>query len=253
VLAGHDVTWFSHIDQLAPGEQLSVVTPCETFLYTVEEHQVVSADTPIFQTEQGRLVLITCYPIDALFLTSQRYLVDAYLTGVDEIPVKTATPPTVAAPAVPTTPAVPAPPPLAAQGLDLEHNPAPMGSLSVTGSPSPTWEESTAPLNDTAAVIALYFAAIRSAEQGQGDWWVAIAPTVPYASASHLLGAMIVHNDSVFSPSLEVSGVTLTGVSLVTEPVLSQNDSPGIYRIQMTAGVVNNQLILNSWSMRQIG
>jgi len=252
VLAGHDVTWFSHIDQLVPGEQISVVTPCQTFLYTVEDHQVVSADTPIFQTEQSRLVLITCYPTDALFLTSQRYLVDAYLTGVVEAPVKTATPPSVVAPTVPTTPAVPAPPALAIQGLDLAHNPAPMGSLSVTGTPSTTWQESSAPLNDTAAVVALYFAAIRSAEQGEGDWWVAIAPTVAYSSASHLFGATIIRNDSLLSPSLSVNGGTLTGVSLITEPVLSGNGYPGTYRIEMTAGVVNGQLIINSWSMQRI-
>jgi LPXTG-site transpeptidase (sortase) family protein len=253
VLAAHDVTWFSRIDQLVPGEQLSIVTSCETFVYSVEDHQVVSADTPILQTEQPRLVLITCYPINALFLTSQRYLVDAYLTAVVDAPVKAATPPSVAPSAVPTTPAVPAPPALAAQGLDLNHNPAPMGSLSVTGSPSTSWQQSLAPLNDSNAVVALYFAAIRSAEQGQGDWWVAIAPTVPFSSVSRLFGATIVHNDAVFSPSLDVNGVTLTGVSLVTEPVLGGNGYPGIYRVQMTAGVVNGQLIVTGWAMQRIG
>ncbi len=223
VLAGHDVTWFSHIDQLVPGEQISVVTPCQTFLYTVEDHQVVSSDTPIFQTEQSRLVLITCYPTDALFLTSQRYLVDAYLTAVVDVPVKTATPPSVVAPSVPTTPAVPAPPasrskvsisPTIRRRWDHSRSP---------GAPSTTWQESSAPLNDTAAVVALYFAAIRSAEQGEGDWWVAIAPTVAYSSASHLFGATIIRNDSLLSPSLSVTGGTLTGVSLITEPVLSGN------------------------------
>jgi LPXTG-site transpeptidase (sortase) family protein len=252
VFAAHDVTWFSHIDQLIPGQQISVVTPCQTFVYTVDNHEVVSADTPIFQTEEPGLVLVTCYPTDALFLTSQRYLVDAYLTRVVELPVKVSTPPSVSAPAVPTTPAVPAPPPLLAQGLGLDNNPAPMGSLSVSGSPSTAWQESTAPLNDTTAVVELYFAAIRSAEQGQGDWWVAIAPTVPYASASRLLGATIVYNDSVLSPTLDVNGGALTGVSLVTEPVLSGNDYPGIYRVWMTADVVNNQLIINGWSMQRI-
>ena len=33
VLAAHDVTWFSHIDQPAPGDEVSVVTACQTFVY----------------------------------------------------------------------------------------------------------------------------------------------------------------------------------------------------------------------------
>ena len=246
VLAAHDVTWFSRIDQLNPGDQLSVVTPCETFDYTVEDHQVVSADTPIFQSTPAHLVLVTCYPTDALFLTSQRYLVDADLTRVAQVGVRPAAPVSVGAPAVP------APPALMAQGLDLAHNSAPMGSLSVSGSPSISWQQSSGPLDDAAAVVSLYFAAIRSAEQGQGDWWVAIAPTVAYASASPLFGATIVHNDAALSPVLDVNGTGLTGVSLVTEPVLSGNGSPGIYRIEMTADVVNNQLVVNGWSMQRI-
>jgi sortase A len=267
VLAAHDVTWFSQIDQLTPGDQISVVTPCETFVYTVADHQVVSADTPILQSASSRLVLITCYPVDALFLTSQRYLVDADLSRVVDAGTQTRTASrakagapsasaSVAAAAVPASvaaPEVPAPPALVSQGLDLAHNSAPMGSLSVIGSPSISWEQSSGPLNDTAAVVSLYFAAIRSAEQGEGDWWVAIAPDVAYASASPLMGATIVYNNSTLSPVLDVSGSALTGVSLETEPVLSGNDFSGLYRIQMTADVVNDQLIVSGWSMQRIG
>ena len=80
---------------------------------------------------------------------------------------------------------------------------------------------------------------------------MAIAPTVAYSSASHLFGATIIRNDSLLSPSLSVNGGTLTGTSLVTEPVLSGNGY-GTYRIEMTAGVVNGQLIITSWSMQRI-
>ncbi len=82
MLVAHDVTWFSHIDELAVGSSLSVVTPCRTFLYAVRAHSVITAGSPIYQTVAPRLVLVTCYPLNALFLTSQRYEVDATLSRI---------------------------------------------------------------------------------------------------------------------------------------------------------------------------
>ncbi len=243
VLAAHDVTWFSQIDKLNPGDKVSVVTPCQTFVYTVDNQEVVAAGTPIDQTTAPRLVLITCYPLDALFLTSQRYMLNATLSEV----VDTGSPTGTAATGV--TPVVPAPAALVAEGLDLEHNPAPLGSLSITGSPTATWRQSSDPLDDEAAMLELYFAALRSAEQDQPTWWAAIASSVPYSAASHLVGANITYNDADFNPSLDVTGDSLTGASLTTEPVLIQNDSPGTYRITMTASVVNGQLVVTGWTM----
>ena len=99
-------------------------------------------------------------------------------------------------------------------------------------------------------MLELYFAALRSASQDQPSWWAAIAPGVPFGAASPLVGAQITHNDSTLSPSLNVAGAALTGATLSTEPVLSGNDSPGIYRITMTAGLVNGQLVLTGWTMQ---
>jgi sortase A len=254
VLAAHDVTWFSHLDHLAAGDELSVETPCQTFQYSVDSNQVVAAGTAIDQTSTGRLVLITCYPLDALFLTPKRLVVEATLTRVIDDQGSSHgpshTPATVPSPVVPVTPSVPAPAPLAAQGLDLSNNAAPLGSLAVTGSPSTSWQQSSGPLDDETAVLELYFAALRSAGQDQPNWWAAIAPGVPFSAASPLVGARITHNDSTLSPSLDVTGAALTGATLSTEPVLSGNHSPGIYRITMTAGVVNGQLVLTGWTMQ---
>ncbi len=243
VLAAHDVTWFSHIEQLEPGDTVSVVTPCRTFDYTVVDHQVVPAGSPIVQTAAEQLVLITCYPLDALFLTSQRYVLDATLTRV----VEAGSPTGAVTPGA--APAVPAPLPLAAQGLDLAHNPAPLGTLAVTGSPAVAWQESAAPLEDEAAVLALYFAAVRAAEQDQPSWWAAIAPTVPFSAAAPLVGAQITYNNSDFDPSLDVVGAAMTGSSLATEPVLAGERAAGLYRISMQAEVDDGDLIVTGWTM----
>jgi sortase A len=243
VLAAHDVTWFSQIDQLAPGDDLSVVTACQTYVYTVDSHEVVQTGSIIDQTSAPRLVLTTCYPTNALFLTSQRYVLFASLTRILDSGSPTGT--TATAP----VPEVPAPAALVAQGLDLQHNSAPLGSLVLTGSPSPEWSQSTAPLDDEAAVLSLYFAALRSASQNQQAWWAAVAPGVPFTRASPLVASTVTFNASVFDPVLDVDGATLVGASLSTRPVLAGNARPGSYQITMQATVVGGQLVVAGWTM----
>ncbi len=96
-----------------------------------------------------------------------------------------------------------------------------MGTLGVTGTPTPAWQQSAAPLADEGAVVALYFAALRSAEEDQPAWWASVAPSVPFASAQQLVGATVTYNDTTFDPVLAVTGTTFTGATLVTKPVLA--------------------------------
>lgn len=243
VLAAHDVTWFSRIDQLAAGDEVSVVTACQTFVYSVDRHEVVQSGSVIDQTTAPRLVLTTCYPTNALFLTSQRYVLYASLRRVLGSGAPTGT--AQASPA----PVVPAPAALAAQGLDLAHNPAPLGSLQLTGSPSPSWSQSTAPLDDEAAVLRLYFAALRSATQDQPAWWAAVAPGVPFADAAPLVGGTVTFNATTFDPELEVDGGTLIGATLSTRPVLAGNTRPGPYEITLRASVTGGQLVVAGWTV----
>lgn len=243
VLEGHDVTWFSRLGNLQAGDPLVVATPCKTMSYQVQTSQVVSAGTPILQTTGSRLVLVTCYPLDSLSLTTQRLVVTADLTGIVSRVASTGE---VAAPLAPV---VPAPAALEAQGLDLLHNPAPMGTLSLTGTPTVAWQQSAEPLADEGSVITLYFAALRSAEQDQPAWWAVVAPTVPFEAASALVGATVSHNDSTFSPVLQVTGTAFTGATLTVEPVLSGGTEPGLHRITMTATVVGYQLLVSGWTV----
>ena len=79
VLSAHDVTWFSRIGKLKPGNEIRYVTPCRTYTYRVTSHAIVAAGSLVYGSKTARLVLDTCYPLDALFITSTRYLVYADL------------------------------------------------------------------------------------------------------------------------------------------------------------------------------
>lgn len=246
VLAAHDVTWFSHITELHSGDTLSFVEPCLTYVYRVTAGQVVSAGTPVVSTAQPRLVLVTCYPLDALFLTSKRYVVDAYLeqirpTGSKPPAIPPWSPPTVAAPAA-----------LLAQGLTLTQNPAPEGKLVLQGSVSPAWQQSPAPLEDDYALLELYFGALLSAEQNQSLWWAQLAPGVPFSKASSLIGARVAGYGAQLSPVLTLNGEQLVGVELTTYPTVVGGPTPGPLEIQMTAAVRNGQLVITGWSTQPV-
>ncbi|WDL98039.1 class D sortase [Alicyclobacillus sp. ALC3] len=81
VLAAHDVTYFHHIDELAAGDTLTVQTSQGVFTYKVVSHQVISVGTNVPNTPYPSLVLETCYPLDALQLVNQRYVVRAVLVA----------------------------------------------------------------------------------------------------------------------------------------------------------------------------
>jgi sortase A len=245
VLSAHDVTWFSHIDQLKLGDSISIVTPCYTFDYTVLNHNIVVAGTPIYQTVSPRLILETCYPLNALFLTSQRYLVEASLTKLETVG-KVSLPPSTAAP----LPTITAPAPLEAEGLDLSHNEQPLGVLSFGGTPSPIWQQSSGPLNAEALTLELYFAALRSANQNQPTWWAAIAPTVPFADIADLVNSQIVSNAEPVQPTLDVSDTTLNGASISTALVLKGSSASGIYSINMTSVVQDGHLLITAFSIQ---
>jgi LPXTG-site transpeptidase (sortase) family protein len=236
VLSAHDVTWFSHINQLAVGDSISMVTPCHTFSYTVIGHSVVNAGSPIFQTTHGRLVLVTCYPLNALFITPKRFLVEATLTAVTN--QGTVSPPVSEASV------------LEAQGLDLAHNETPLGLLSLSGTPDRNWSQSSAPLQAEALALTLYFGALRSAIQAQATWWASLAPGVPLSDAAPLEGGRVV-TTTPLQPTLVMAGTQLTGALVSTSLRISGGRAPGYYTLTMTGTVQNGQLVLTGWSMQR--
>jgi sortase A len=237
VLSAHDVTWFSRIAQLKPGNEIRYVTPCRTYTYRVTSHAIVTAGSPVYRSKTARLVLDTCYPFDALFITSTRYLVYADL-------IRAA--PTHAMAAQPgrwPPPAVPAPARLAAQGLDLAHNPAPLGTLRLTGSPGRAWRQSSAPLQFEAAALTEYFGLVRTAAQENRAWWADLAPSLHASAAGPLWGGQLQSYDSKLLTALHVTGArpvkaTLTALVTVTGP-----NGSGSYKLTVTETVSGGKLL----------
>ncbi|MCL6636968.1 MAG: class D sortase [Alicyclobacillus sp.] len=81
VVAAHNATWFRHLDELPVGTDVVVWTAAGAWRYRVSGHQVVTAGSPLSNTALPSLVLETCYPLNALSLTPNRYLVTAVWAG----------------------------------------------------------------------------------------------------------------------------------------------------------------------------
>jgi sortase A len=240
VLSAHDVTWFSSIGKLKPGDVVRYVTPCRTYVYQVTAHHIVPAGSPVYTTAAERLVLDTCYPFSALYITSIRYLVYADLTSAGPTHPLSAPPPGGPAPRVP------APAKLAAQGLGLGTNDAPLGDLTLTGSPSVAWRQSSAPLNTEAAALAAYFGILRSAEQGRQSWWAALAPSVPVSAAAPIWRGGISGYVTAVDITLDVHGAKpdSAGITAIA------STGTGTYRVTAGEAVRDGQLLVTGFSMR---
>jgi sortase A len=241
------VTWFSRIGQLGAGAVIDFVSPCVTYQYTVTDTKVVKAGTPVLNGPGSRLVLTSCYPFTALYLTPNRYLVDASLMKVidaDNHPAAVTNYP---------VPTVPAPAALAAQGLGLATNDAPLGTLTIWGTPSPAWQQSANPLDVHEALLALYFGALRAAEQQQETWWSDLAPGIPWFAARPLWGATVVRYTTLVDSVFDVVGDQVTALSMTSTPVLEGGPNPGSFQLSMTAAIEHGDLVLTSFQLTHFG
>ncbi len=214
VFDAHDITWFSGIDKLRIGNEIEYAQGCHEFLYRVVRYAIVHSGTPIHTTFYGRVVLVTCYPVDALFLTPLRYVVWADFVLERSLSAQSSLIKSLAAvvAARDVEPTVPAPPALAAQGLGLSTNEAPLGTLSFSGDPSTIWRESNAPFEAERAVLAEYFGLLRSAGERETAWWQDLAPGV--SPPGDLWGARVTHYGHALETRMVVRGDVLVSATL---------------------------------------
>jgi sortase A len=273
VFLAHDVSYFVHLNALKPGDLIYYQDQCSTVAYQVTGQQVVNAGDPVYNSTTPTMVLDTCWPTNALFYTSQRLLVSAAedpaapplashgklvsghtpSTGAPSSSghgrstsgTTTTTPQLPAADTVSYT--VPAPTDLVAQGLTLTQNEAPMGTMTLTGDPSPVWEESPGPLALTAAGLQAYFGGIHSAEQVRNDWWAAIAPGV--VMPGPLANAQITGHDSPLDIAISSVGGVPQSVTMTTDVTVSGGSAPGSYHLVVTGGVTGSVVTITSWEM----
>jgi LPXTG-site transpeptidase (sortase) family protein len=245
VLAAHDVTWFTDIDNLSNGQMLDYQNACATYQFRVFSHSVVTAGTPVYAARGiPQLVLVTCWPTDALFLTSKRYVVYASLARtISNVR---------AAPQAGTIPSgsltVPAPASLVAQAADQG---LPLGVLRFTGTPAATWQESPAPIQVESSALSEFRVALLSVEQGnQGDW-ADITDTggAPWPGISALTSAQIAHFNQGVSLTINANGSTTTTVGISTVVVLAGGSAPGVYNLSMTETNANGTLVVTGWQL----
>jgi sortase A len=258
VLLAHDVSYFVHLGNLKAGDLITYRNQCSTVSFQVSGQQIVTTGAPVYNSATPTLVLDTCWPTNALFYTSQRLLVTAIEVPNAPAPVKTRTPgksgaststtTPLAAPAADTvTYTTPAPPDLVAQGLTLTQNEAPMGTLTLTGDTTPTFEESPGPLSLAGAALEAYFGGIHAAGQNRADWWSAVAPGV--AMPVPLTGATITGHDSALNVGINSVGGAPATVTLTTQITISGGVAPGVYNQTVTLGVAGTVVTIQAWGL----
>jgi sortase A len=202
LIAGHDVGYLSADTALVAGDTISYAEPCATLHYTVTGHEITAPGQQVTLPPGGGIVLDSCWPTDALWFTSQRYLVIARYVS---------TGPGVSAPAAATPPPLPhvhLPAGLAATSLTLTTNSWPMGTLHVSGSPGPAWTASQAALDVEGDALELLFGLRHALATGQDGWLGTLAPGV---SVPSWLGGT---PDSQLDVNEVVNGTTATSVTL---------------------------------------
>lgn len=239
VLEAHDVTFFSGLSRLHAHDRLTLSSGCRSWTYEVERGDVVERGTPISLSATPRLVLVTCWPTNALYLTHQRYVVEAELVSAnsaseqpDEVSITSQTT---------LTPKLPG----GVQPADVSPDAAriPLGTLTVAAAMDPGWLASSAPLAASDAATEMLGAAVIALRDKHEDWWPTIAPSVPRTAwepldgaSLHWLGLVKVH---VRGHGTTVSSVTLSGMF----------DALGTrYALEVSSTVVGRSVSISRWS-----
>lgn len=246
VLSAHDVTWFSKIPSLKDGDLIYYETPCATYSFKVTGHKIVSAGSMPVNTPNATLILDTCWPTNALYLTNYRY--EVFATLISYSPSGS---PTGSALRPHAILEVPAPVSLAAANqLNFPYIPFPLGTYTIQGNPSQAWEQSTATTDTELATLSIYQDAIYSLTHQRPDYWHDIAPNVSYAQGSPLFGAKIRYVSAV-DPYFTVNGSTVINVGINTTIYIYDVSQTGYYQLSMQATVKNHYLYITSWQMSQ--
>ncbi|MGO9196477.1 MAG: class D sortase [Acidimicrobiales bacterium] len=209
VVEAHDVSYFSGISSLKPGSQVLWRDACAETVFEVTATEVVTPGTVLHPPPNDRgLALVTCYPTDALFWTPTRYVVLTALVSTRTTTSEANAPQTV------THLIVPAPAALVAEGLTLQDNPILLGTMSITGTPSPRWRQGPAALDVDADALESFFGAEKAIAQGNVGWWrdlavPGLAMPAAWSDASRLFVAIGVEGTTVNSVDLHSADVTM--------------------------------------------
>jgi sortase A len=245
VFLAHDVSYFVHLNALKPGDTITYQTACNTWKYQVTDQQVVQAGSSVANTPSATMVLDTCWPPNALFFTSQRLLIHANELGTS-VKGGTLSPGKEFINTVQSTNFnTSAPPQLQAQGLSLDQNYAPMGTMNLVNA-SVAFAQSPGPLSLEEAALETYFGGLHSAAQQNQQLWGAIAPGV--AMPPQLSGASITDHESSLNVEIDSTKGIPSQVVLREQVHLSGGSDPGSYAETVVLPVQNGVVTIGSWT-----
>jgi sortase A len=158
VIVAHNLTFFRHIDALRPGDTVVVGTAQGVFTFKVTRSLVVPANSSLPNTTWPSLDLVACYPLNALYYTSDRYVVETALVSRSPSPAGSLAglqpnPPQFLA----TLPAN-----LASQPLWLSDTGYEVGRATFSGGPSQRLTASGASWSLVAQSIRMFAATVRA-------------------------------------------------------------------------------------------
>jgi sortase A len=245
VFLAHDVSYFVHLNQLKPGDVITYRTACNTVKFQVSAQQVVPAGSTVSDTNAPSLVLDTCWPPNALFFTPDRLLIRATEVGAatkgsnlnpDAQFVRT-----VAS----TDFATSAPKALQAQGLTLQQNEAPMGTMKLVNA-SVDFAQSPGPLSLEAAALETYFGGLHAGDQNQWKWWATMAPHLHLPP--QLAGATVTGHDSPLDVEIDSANGVPDQVVLRTSVTLAGGSAPGQHAMTVVLPVHGSAVTIGSWT-----
>jgi sortase A len=246
VFLAHDVSYFVHLDALTAGDTIVYATACNTVTFRVDAHQVVSAGSPVADTTDPSLVLDTCWPPNALFFTPDRLLIRAAEVGAVTKGKKLNAGATFIKTVASADYTTSAPAALQAQGLTLEQNEAPMGTMNLVGA-SVAFAQSPGPLSLEAAALETYFGGLHAGAQRQAAWWHALAPGLAMPPA--LEGATVSAHDAPLDVEIDSAGGSPTRVVLTTTVTLRGGAAPGQYAMTVVLPVHGGVVTIGGWAL----
>jgi LPXTG-site transpeptidase (sortase) family protein len=239
VLAAHDIGHFSRIGQLKPGDQITFASSCREWTYTITGHEVVQEGDPLPEVAGKRIALITCWPIDSMFRSSERYLVLADLTSVTTIG-DAGDPLSNAAQQVGSRLAkdpgallkMDIPQDLVREGVTIDDWDVPEGYLSVDEHLDPAYAQSTLPFWNAVYALRTYIAASRALDENKTADWQHLAPTIPWNSpeAQALRGRRLTYLAPV-SELVRGTGTDVTSIVFSAPVRIDSGPAVGTYRL----------------------
>jgi sortase A len=245
VFLAHDVSYFVHLNNLKAGDVITYATACNTWKYQVSDQQVVSAGSQVLNTPGPSMVLDTCWPPNALFFTPDRLLIHATELGTSTKGGSLNPGQQFINTVQSTSYTTSAPPELQSQGLSLDQNYAPMGTMNLVNA-AVSFAQSPGPLSLEAAALNTYFGGLHSGAQRNTQFWGAMAPGVPMPP--QLAGASISDHGSPLNVEIDSTKGVPSQVVLRETVTLSGGSAPGTYAETVVLPVHGSVVTIGGWT-----